>query len=100
MYIIGYRLSRGRFCYWRTSSITASVTLEINCGETSIPYAIHTVSWKSCDVDRPLDADEDKTRVGRRRCGERMPSLSLKPLKEVKDMRVKLHNAAVCDNWE
>jgi hypothetical protein len=43
-----------------------------------------------------LDADEDITSVGRRQRIERRSALSLKFLKEVKDVKVKLHNAAIC----
>jgi hypothetical protein len=35
---LGYSSSSGRFCHSFTSSITASVTLEIRVGETSMPY--------------------------------------------------------------
>jgi hypothetical protein len=34
-----YVPSRGRLCHVFTSSITASVTLEINLGETGLPFA-------------------------------------------------------------
>jgi hypothetical protein len=37
-YTIGYNGSSGRLCQARTSSSTASVTLEINVGLTSTPY--------------------------------------------------------------
>src|ERR1039458_1908446 len=46
-YTIGYSSSSGRFCHCLTSSITASVTLEISVGETSILYISSRWPWIS-----------------------------------------------------
>src|ERR1017187_5052255 len=46
-YTIGYTASSGRFCQARTSSSTASVTLEMRVGLTSTPYISSRCPWMS-----------------------------------------------------
>jgi hypothetical protein len=46
-YTIGYNGSSGRLCHACTSSSTASVTAEINAGETSVPYSSSRCPWIS-----------------------------------------------------
>src|ERR1019366_3308486 len=46
-YTIGYTASSGLFCQARTSSSTASVTLEMRVGLTSTPYISSRCPWMS-----------------------------------------------------